>query len=68
MSINDATILTKVKARRKIENHFFNLSLNNKGAPGQGHRCNSKFSSFFFFAGQKHISDKRRASNEQVQH
>ena len=30
MSINDATILAKVLGRKKVEYHFFNLSLNNK--------------------------------------
>ena len=30
MSIDDATILTKVTGRGKVEYQFFNLSLNNK--------------------------------------
>ena len=47
---------------------FLLLCLNHIWAPGQRHVCFSKSSRFFLvFAGQKHISGSRRATNEQVQ-
>ena len=60
MSIIDASTSTEVIRRRKVEYQFFDLSLNNKSAPGQGHRCISKGSVFF-------LSSRAKAHFRQAQ-
>ena len=55
------------RTKREAVTSFLHLCLNHILAPGQWHVCISKSARLFLvFAGQKHISGTRRATDEQV--